>query len=156
MKKILFSHSYYYQLDAKQWKTGMPYPPLATITAASFMREKGYNVQLFDVGLRQSPKSIKPILEEGGFDFLVIYDDGFNYLTKMCLTVMREACFEMIDLAKTSHCKIIISSSDSTDHYQKLVTLKCLARYSISLDTISGDRELYLFPYIGFAHQLHL
>lgn len=119
MKKILFSHSYYYQLDGKQWKTGMPYPPLATITVASFMREKGYDVQLYDVGLKQSPKSIKPILEAGNFDFLVIYDDGFNYLTKMCLTVMREACFEMINLAKTSNCKIIISSSDSTDHYQK-------------------------------------
>jgi len=27
--------------------------------------------------------------------YLVIYDDGFNYLTKICLTRMREAAFEM-------------------------------------------------------------
>jgi anaerobic magnesium-protoporphyrin IX monomethyl ester cyclase len=31
----------------------------------------------------------------------VVYDDGFNYLTKMCLTVMRDACFtRMIAMAK--------------------------------------------------------
>ena len=29
-----------------------------------------------------------------------MYDDGFNYLTKMCLTNMREAAFKMIKLAK--------------------------------------------------------
>ena len=52
-------------------------------------------------------------------DFLVIYDDGFNYLTKMCLTNMREAAFKMIKLAKERGCTVIVSSSDSTDHYEQ-------------------------------------
>ena len=51
-------------------------------------------------------------------NYLVIYDDGFNYLTKMCLTNMREACFEMIRLGKIYNCTVIVCSSDSTDHYQ--------------------------------------
>src|SRR6185503_15308848 len=48
----------------------------------------------------------------------VIYDDGFNYLTKMCLTNMRDAAFEMIAIAKSFGSTVIVSSSDSTDHYK--------------------------------------
>ena len=117
-KKILFSHSYYYQLDQKQWETGMPYPPLGTIQAAAYLRENGYQVSLFDVGLKQGPEEISHKLEESESDVLVIYDDGFNYLTKMCLTNMREAAFKMIKYAKAKNCKVIVSSSDSTDHYE--------------------------------------
>lgn len=121
MSKILFSHSYYYQLDSKQWDNGTPYPPLGTIFAASFMRENGYKVDLFDVCLKKSPNDIEQVLMKQKPDFLVLYDDGFNYLTKMCLTNMREACFEMIGIAKRYNCQIIISSSDSTDHYEKYI-----------------------------------
>ncbi len=117
-KKILFSHSYYYQLDQKQWETGMPYPPLGTIQAAAYLRENSYQVSLFDVGLKEGPEEIKDILKESDSNVLVIYDDGFNYLTKMCLTNMREAAFKMISYAKAKNCKVIVSSSDSTDHFE--------------------------------------
>ena len=49
----------------------------------------------------------------------VLYDDGFNYLTKMCLTNMRDAAFKMIKLAKERNCTVIVSSSDSTDRYEQ-------------------------------------
>ena len=117
MIDVLFSHSYYYQMDSKQWDTGMPYPPLGTIYAAGFLRENNLKVNLFDVGLRNNPKEIMPVLKESKPTFLVLYDDGFNYLTKMCLTNMREAAFEMIQMAKSEGCKVIVSSSDSTDHF---------------------------------------
>ena len=119
MSEVLFSHSYYYKMDPKQLETGMPYPPLGTIYAASFLRENGHSVTLFDVGLKTSPKVIIPLLEEKKPKFLVLYDDGFNYLTKMCLTNMREAAFDMIKYAKQEGCKVIVSSSDSTDHLEK-------------------------------------
>ena len=119
MSEVLFSHSYYYKMDPKQLETGMPYPPLGTIYAASFLRENGHSVSLFDVGLKVSPKEIIPLLEEKKPKFLVLYDDGFNYLTKMCLTNMREAAFDMIKYAKQQGCKVIVSSSDSTDHFEK-------------------------------------
>ncbi len=117
MSNILFSHSYYYKLDPKQWKNKMPFPPLGTLYAASLMRDKGFEVALFDTNLLDSPHSIISVLEESKPKYLVIYDDGFNYLTKMCLTNMREACFEMIQIGKKNNCIVIISSSDSTDHY---------------------------------------
>ena len=119
MSDILFSHSYYYKLDPKQWNNNMPFPPLGTLYAASLMRENGYKVSLFDTNLRNDPLSIRPILAEKKPKYLVIYDDGFNYLTKMCLTNMREACFEMIAIGKQQNCIIIICSSDAADHYEK-------------------------------------
>jgi anaerobic magnesium-protoporphyrin IX monomethyl ester cyclase len=119
MSKILFSHSYYYKLDPKQWKNKTPFPPLGTLYAASTLRKNNYDVALFDTNLLDSPKSILPLLKESKPNYLVIYDDGFNYLTKMCLTNMRNACFEMIQYGKQHNCIVIISSSDSTDHYKE-------------------------------------
>jgi len=119
MLDILFSHSYYYPLDKKQWANKTPYPPLGTIYAASLMRKNEYSVSLFDTNLRSSSSEIEAEIQQQKPSFLVIYDDGFNYLTKMCLTNMREAAFEMISIGKKYNCTVIVNSSDSTDHYQK-------------------------------------
>ncbi len=116
MNSILFAHSYFLCLDPKQWQAANAYPPLGTLYAASLLRENGFRVSLFDSMLSTSPSSITAYLEQETPSYLVIYDDGFNYLTKMCLTNMREAAFEMIALAKQFSCTVIISSSDSTDH----------------------------------------
>jgi radical SAM superfamily enzyme YgiQ (UPF0313 family) len=121
MKKILFSHSYFLRFDPKQWQTGLPYAPLGTLYAASVMRDNGYDVSLHDVMFAESPEEIIPAIEKFQPDYLVLYDDGFNYLTKMCLTNMREAAFKMSKLAKERGCTVIISSSDSTDHYERYI-----------------------------------
>ena len=119
MKKILFTHSYFYRFDPKQWDTKQPYPPLGTIYAASVMRESGYEVSLFDTALIDSPEKIIPVIDKEKPSYLVIYDDGFNYLTKMCLTNMREAAFRMAEIAKEKNITVIMSSSDAADHYEK-------------------------------------
>jgi len=117
--KILFTHSYFYKLDEKQWKFKQPYPPLGTIQAASVMRAQGYQVSLFDTNLKDDPKEIIPLLQREQPKYVVIYDDGFNYLTKMCLTNMREAAFIMAEESKKHGCTVIVSSSDAADHYKK-------------------------------------
>jgi len=116
MNKVLFTHSYFLRFDPKQWKMQQPYPPLGTISAAGYLRSKNYKVELFDSMFAHSADEIIPALEKFKPDFLVIYDDGFNYLTKMCLTNMREAAFEMIRFANAQNIKVIVNSSDSTDH----------------------------------------
>jgi anaerobic magnesium-protoporphyrin IX monomethyl ester cyclase len=83
------------------------------------LREAGYNVSLFDTALIDSPEKIIPVIETQKPDYLVIYDDGFNYLTKMCLTNMREAAFRMAEIAKQKGIKVIASSSDAADHFEK-------------------------------------
>jgi len=117
MSKILFTHSYFYRFDPKQWKAKQPYPPLGTLYGAAYLRSKGYEVSLFDTNLKKSPDEIVLALKEEKPKYLVIFDDGFNYLTKMCLTNMREAAFRLIELGKKAGCTVIVSSSDSTDHY---------------------------------------
>jgi radical SAM superfamily enzyme YgiQ (UPF0313 family) len=119
MSHILFSHSYFMRYDPKPWATAQPYPPLATIGAAALMREHGFSVSLFDTMFVERPEEVVPRLDSERPDFFVVYDDGFNYLTKMCLTNMREAAFRMIQLARERGSVVIVSSSDSTDHYQQ-------------------------------------
>ncbi|TNE56716.1 MAG: B12-binding domain-containing radical SAM protein [Bacteroidetes bacterium] len=115
---ILFSHSYFYRFDPKQWKAGQPYPPYGTLYAAALMRECGFPVALFDTNLAEQAEQILPTLEQHRPRYLVLYDDGFNYLTKMCLTRMREAAFRMAAYGKEHGCTVIVCSSDSTDHYE--------------------------------------
>ncbi|HUS03066.1 MAG TPA: hypothetical protein VMY77_15115 [Chitinophagaceae bacterium] len=82
MKKILFSHSYFLRFDPKQWNLGQPYAPLGTMYAAALMRENGYDVSMFDVMFSHQPEEVITALDKQQPDFFVIYDDGFNYLTK--------------------------------------------------------------------------
>ena len=120
--KILFTHSYLLKFDAKQFKTAMPYPPLGTLYAMSYLREHGFDVRLFDTMFSNSAKDIQKTIDDFKPDVFVSYDDGFNYLTKMCLTNMREACFDMQAYAKSKGCKVIVSSSDATDHIEDYLT----------------------------------
>jgi radical SAM superfamily enzyme YgiQ (UPF0313 family) len=119
MNKILFSHSYFLRFDPKQWSNAQPYAPLGTLYAAALMRAKGFDISLFDSMFAQGPEEVIPFLDDVQPSFFVLYDDGFNYLTKMCLTNMREAAFTMIQMAKLRGCTVIVSSSDSTDQYEK-------------------------------------
>lgn len=116
---ILFTHSYFYKLDSKQWRFKQPYPPLGTILAAAVMREQGFDVSLFDTNLKDGPEEIVAVLKQQKPTYVVIYDDGFNYLTKMCLTNMREAAFAMARESKAAGCTVIASGSDAADHYKK-------------------------------------
>jgi anaerobic magnesium-protoporphyrin IX monomethyl ester cyclase len=119
---ILFTHSYFLHFDEKQLDQGKPYPPLGTIQAAACLRKNNYNTALFDTNFVKNPLEIVDTLRSFKPEILVIYDDGFNYLTKMCLTRMRDAAFSMIKVAKEFNIHVIVSSSDSTDHFEKYLT----------------------------------
>src|SRR5579862_6325278 len=111
MSTLLLTHSYFLRFDPKQWKQQQPYAPLGTMYAAAVLREAGYSVALHDTMFSESADEIISAIEKEKPEYLIIYDDGFNYLTKMCLTNMREAAFRMSQLAKEKGCKVIISSS---------------------------------------------
>ena len=114
--KVFLTHSYFYQLDPKQWANKTPYPPLGSITALSFLQSQNVDTTFYDVALDSSTAKAQKEIEQAKATIVIIYDDGFNYLTKMCLTNMRNACFELIKSAKINGAKVIVSSSDSTDH----------------------------------------
>jgi len=119
MADILLANSYFLRHDPKEYKSMNLYAPLGTLYAASFLKQKGYDVALFDTMLADSEDELKTELEKHKPKVFVVYDDVFNYLTKMCLTRMREAAFKMSMIAKEYGCKVIVSGSDSADHLEK-------------------------------------
>jgi radical SAM superfamily enzyme YgiQ (UPF0313 family) len=116
MIDVLFTHSYFLKFDPKEHKAMMPYAPLGTLYAASYIRTKGYSTALFDAMLAESERGIESLIKEFQPKYVVIYDDDFNYLTKMCLSRMREAAFSMSHIAKELGCIVIVHGSDAADH----------------------------------------
>jgi anaerobic magnesium-protoporphyrin IX monomethyl ester cyclase len=116
MTTILFGQSYYLRFDPKLWDAMMPYPPLGTMYAASYVRARGYDVALFDAMLAESEEEWAQVLDQHQPKYAVIFEDNFNYLSKMCLLRMREAAFTMIAMAKERGCTVILCGADATDH----------------------------------------
>jgi anaerobic magnesium-protoporphyrin IX monomethyl ester cyclase len=97
----------------------MPYPPLGTLYAASYLRSRGISIAFHDVMFSDSEAEIEPALDVNRPQIVVVYDDEFNYLTKMCLSRMREAAFELTRRSKKRGCTVIIFSSDASDHLEE-------------------------------------
>ncbi len=116
MTQILFGQSYYLRFDPKLWDAMQPYPPLGTLYAASYLRQRGYDVALFDAMLAESEEQWARALDHHRPQFAILYEDNFNYLSKMCLLRMRAAAFKMIEMAKTCGCTVIVGGADMTDH----------------------------------------
>lgn len=164
MTKILFGQSYYLRFDSKLWDAMMPYPPLGTLYAASYIREKGYEVALFDAMLANSEEEWAKSLDEHKPQYAVIFEDNFNYLSKMCLLRMRDAAFTMIRMAKERGCVVILCGADATDHYAEYIEHN--ADYVLLgegeetlvelLDQLSAGREAEASQTIGLASKLTL
>ena len=116
MPDLLFGQSYYLRFDPKLWDALMPYPPLGTLYAAAYMRSKGYSVALFDAMLAESEAEWAAALDKYQPRFACIFEDNFNYLSKMCLSRMREAAFRMTEMAKARGIPVILCGADMTDH----------------------------------------
>lgn len=114
--KILFSQSYFRIFDPKEMQRQMPYPPLGTLIAATLMRNHGHDVKCVDGMTAASLEVFDRCVEQFRPELIVLYDDEFNYLTKMCLSNMRHAAFHMIRKAKSIGIPVIVYSSDATDH----------------------------------------
>jgi anaerobic magnesium-protoporphyrin IX monomethyl ester cyclase len=118
MTQILLGQSYFLRFDPKLWNAMQPYPPLGSLYAASYLREHGYRVALFDAMLAESEEAWARALDEHQPQYAILYEDNFNYLSKMCLLRMREAAFQMIDMARAHGCTVILCGADATDHYK--------------------------------------
>ncbi len=115
MSDVLVGQSYYLRFDPKLWAAMQPYPPLGTLYAASYLRSRHYEVALFDAMLAGSEDEWAGALDTCSPRFAVIYEDNFNYLSKMCLLRMREAAFSMMERARAHGCTVIVAGSDATD-----------------------------------------
>lgn len=116
MADILLGQAYHLRFDPKLWEAQQPYAPLGTLYAASFLRQRGHSVALFDAMLAESTAEWSRSIARHRPRLAVIYEDSFNYLSKMCLLRMREAALDMIDRARAAGVPVIASGSDATDH----------------------------------------
>ena len=113
--RVLVAHAYFRALDVKQALKARPYPPLATLYVASGLRDAGHDVSFFDAMLAPDESAFAEPLAARP-DVVVLYEDNFNFLTKMCLTRMREAATTMIAAAAATGAAVVVSGSDATDH----------------------------------------
>jgi anaerobic magnesium-protoporphyrin IX monomethyl ester cyclase len=116
MADVLLAHSYFLKYDQKQLQKMRPYAPLATLYAASALRERGYSVGLFDAMLSDGEEEFARTLERERPHFVVLYEDSFNFLSKMCLSRMREAACRMSALARERGATVIAAGPDVSDH----------------------------------------
>jgi radical SAM superfamily enzyme YgiQ (UPF0313 family) len=116
MPDVLLGQAYYLRFDPKLWRAMQPFAPLGTLYAAAYLRSRGATVSMFDAMLASSEAEWALALDRTRPRFAVIYEDSFNYLSKMCLLRMRDAAMRMIDMARARGCVVIVSGSDATDH----------------------------------------
>ena len=116
MADLLLGQAYYLRFDPKLLQAQQPYAPLGTLYAASYLRQRGHSVTLFDAMLAESIDEWNSALQIHRPRIAAIYEDSFNYLSKMCLLRMREAALEMIDRARQARVPVVVSGSDATDH----------------------------------------
>ncbi|HYM10053.1 MAG TPA: radical SAM protein [Bryobacterales bacterium] len=116
MAEILLSHSNHLYFDRKQVRKMQPYPPLETLLAAALLRQEGFEVALFDATLDAPEDGFRAALEKHRPGLVVLCEDNFNFLTKMCLLRNRELAFFMAGAAKQAGLPVVVSSSDAADH----------------------------------------
>ena len=115
MLSILVCHSYFLRFDEKQQERAKPYPPLATLQVAALLRTAGHRVTFFDAMLAKSPSEYRAKLLSARPDLVVLYEDNYNFLSKMCLGKMRDACCEMIAAARAAGARVVAAGSDASD-----------------------------------------
>ena len=119
MVDVLLTHSYHLFYDPKQIRKMQPYPPLGTLYAAALLRMHGFSVALFDTMLQDPGKGFAEALHLYRPRLVALYEDNFNFLSKMCLTRMRAVAYGMLDAAAATGSKVIASGSDASDHTEE-------------------------------------
>src|SRR5262249_51447301 len=112
---VLVGQAYFLRFDPKLWAARQPYAPLGALYAAAVLRQNGYRVALFDSMLAASEAEWTAALDRHRPRVAVLYEDSFNYLSKMCLLRMRQAALSMIAAAKARHIQTIVAGSDASD-----------------------------------------
>ncbi len=116
MANVLVTHSYHLPYDPKQLRKMQPYMPLATLYAATALRDNGISVAAFDAMLEEPSHSFLRALANHQPAIVAVYEDDFNFLSKMCLTRMREVAWRMAAAAHAIGAITIVHGSDATDH----------------------------------------
>lgn len=165
MLSVLVAHSYFLRFDEKQSERAKPYPPLATLQVASTLRASGHEVAVFDAMLADGPAALHSQLESGRPQLVLLYEDTFNFLSKMCLSRMRRAACQMIVAARETGCRVFVAGPDATDSPEAYLTAGAelvligegLSTLSILMDRLDAEPTATVGKLIaglsGIAHR---
>jgi radical SAM superfamily enzyme YgiQ (UPF0313 family) len=93
-----------------------PYVPIGTLYAATALRENGISVAVIDSMLEEPLAELDSLLASSKPQIVAIYEDDFNFLSKMCLTRMRDVAGRIANAARTAGAITVVHGSDSTDN----------------------------------------
>jgi radical SAM superfamily enzyme YgiQ (UPF0313 family) len=91
---------------------------LGTLYAAALLRSIGISVAVFDTMLNDPERDFSAALAQHQPKIVVIYEDNFNFLSKMCLTRMREVAFNILDKSRAAGAIVLVNGSDASDHVE--------------------------------------
>src|SRR6187549_1187806 len=112
----LLAHSFFLHRDAKQLERLKPYPPLTTLLAAGMLRDAGERVEVFDATFAQGPSAFDARLAGLAPSVLLMIEDNFNFLTKMCTENRREDALAMVRAANRRGLEVAVNGPDACDH----------------------------------------
>lgn len=115
---IVIAHSYFIERDPKQFERRKPYPPLSTLIAAALLRDQGHEVAFFDATFEPSAEAFAAALDRIQPSIVLLLEDNFNFLTKMCTVNRRSDALEMIRAARRRGCKVAVNGPDPSDQPQ--------------------------------------
>ncbi|HEY6339387.1 MAG TPA: radical SAM protein [Candidatus Sulfotelmatobacter sp.] len=116
MADVLLTHSYHLYYDRKQTRKMQPYPPLGTLYAAALLRSAGLSVAVFDTMLNDPEERFEEALKQHRPRVVAVFEDNFNFLSKMCLTRMREVAFHILEASQRAGAAVLANGSDASDH----------------------------------------
>ncbi len=141
MADVLLTHSYHLFYDRKQVRKMQPYAPLGTLYAAALLKQHGFSVAVFDTMLAD-PAQFANALREHRPKIVAVYEDNFNYLSKMCLSRMREVAFGMLDVACANGVPAVVNGSDANDNAEAYLSKGFHA-------VLLGEAEYTLLEYVS-------
>src|SRR5689334_6205482 len=113
---ILLAHSNFLAQDPAQTAKMKPYPPLSTLLVGALLRSKGFEVKVFDATFAGGIDDFHVAIERCRPDAVLLMEDNFNFLTKMCTTLRRDSALAMIAAARTAGAKVAVNGPDAADH----------------------------------------
>ena len=117
MTDVLFGQAYFLRFDPEAvGGAAAVCAAWRAVRGGASCGSAGTTWRLFDAMLAASEAEWADALDLHRPRFAVIYEDSFNYLSKMCLLRMREAAFTMIDAARARGIPTIVAGSDASDH----------------------------------------
>jgi radical SAM superfamily enzyme YgiQ (UPF0313 family) len=73
-------------------------------------------VAVFDTMLNDPEQGLQAALEQHRPRVVVVFEDNFNFLSKMCLTRMREVAYHILETSQRAGAAVLANGSDASDH----------------------------------------